>query len=151
MMPTLIEEQAPVPPPSFQRRQARLSRALHIDALTLVTMLHLLTLCRLAVRLAHRRCPSPLPLSLPTSFGTLLRAMVTSQVVLKRPLIISALAILSAGGSKNLWVMISPCQQAKEEDHAATAKRACCSSVSCEPYGAYRIRTCMIGSQVGLL
>ena len=45
-------------------------------------------------------------LSLPTSFGTLLRAMVTSQVVLKRPRIISALAILSAGGSKNLWVMI---------------------------------------------
>ena len=60
MIPTLIEEQAPVPPPSFQREQARLSRALHIDALTLVTMLHLLTLCRLAVRLAHRRCPPPL-------------------------------------------------------------------------------------------
>src|SRR5205807_7851196 len=52
--------------------------------------------------------PPPLTkiLSLPTSFGTLLRAMVTSQVVLKRPRIISALAILSAGGSKNLWVMI---------------------------------------------
>ena len=61
MMPTRIEEQAPVAPPSFQRGQARLSRALHIDALTLVTMLHLLTLCRLAVRLAHRRCPPPLP------------------------------------------------------------------------------------------
>jgi len=61
MMPTLIEEQAPVPPPSFQRGQARLSRAVHIDALTLVTMLHWLTLCRLAVRLAHRRCPAPLP------------------------------------------------------------------------------------------
>src|SRR5271169_3346011 len=61
MMPTRIEEQAPVAPPSFQRGQARLSRALHIDALTLVTTLHLLTLCRLAVRLAHRRCPPPLP------------------------------------------------------------------------------------------
>src|SRR5438034_7788215 len=46
-------------------------------------------------------------LSLPTSFGTLLRVMVTSQVVLKRPHIISALVILSTGGSKNLWVMIS--------------------------------------------
>ncbi|HEY4033905.1 MAG TPA: transposase, partial [Ktedonobacteraceae bacterium] len=57
MMPTLIEEQAPVPSPPFQRGQARLSRALHIDALTLVTMLHLLALCRLA----HRRCPPPLP------------------------------------------------------------------------------------------
>jgi transposase len=35
--------------------------ALHIDALTLVSTLHLLTLCRLAVRLAHHRCPPPLP------------------------------------------------------------------------------------------
>src|SRR5438876_1299360 len=61
MMPTVIQEQAPVPPPSYQRTQARLSRALHIDALTLVTTLHLLALCRLAVRLAHRRCPPPLP------------------------------------------------------------------------------------------
>jgi len=61
MMPTIVTEQAPVPPPSYQRAQARLSRALHIDALTLVTTLHLLPLCRLAVRLAHRRCPPPLP------------------------------------------------------------------------------------------
>ena len=61
MMPTIVKEQAPVPPPSYQRAQARLSRALHIDALTLVTTLHLLALCRLAVRLAHRRCPPPLP------------------------------------------------------------------------------------------
>jgi hypothetical protein len=34
--------------------------ALHIDALTLVNTLHLLTLCRLAARLAHHRCPPPL-------------------------------------------------------------------------------------------
>jgi hypothetical protein len=61
MMPPLIKEQAPVPSPSYQRAQARLSRALHIAALTLVTTLHLLALCRLAVRLAHRRCPPPLP------------------------------------------------------------------------------------------
>ena len=61
MMPTIVKEQAPVPPPSYQRAQARLSRALHIDALTLVTTLHVLALCRLAVRLAHRRCPPPLP------------------------------------------------------------------------------------------
>jgi hypothetical protein len=61
MMPLAVKEQAPVPPPSFQRGQARLSRALHIDAQTLVTTLHLLALCRLAVRLAHRRCPPPLP------------------------------------------------------------------------------------------
>jgi hypothetical protein len=35
--------------------------ALHLDALTLVARLHLLALCRLAVRLAQRRCPPPLP------------------------------------------------------------------------------------------
>ena len=61
MMPTLVKEQAPVPPPSYQRAQARQSPALHMDALTLVTTLHLLALCRLAVRLAHRCCPPPLP------------------------------------------------------------------------------------------
>ena len=61
MMPTVVKEQAPIPPPSYQRAQARLSPALHLDALTLVTTLHLLTLCRLAVSLAHRRCPPPLP------------------------------------------------------------------------------------------
>src|SRR5947209_16185659 len=61
MMPIVLTEQAPVPPPAYHRAQARLGPALHIDALTLVRMLHLLTLCRLAVRLAHRRCPPPLP------------------------------------------------------------------------------------------
>src|SRR5438477_1136383 len=61
MMPTVVKEQAPIPPPSYQRAQARLGPALHMNALTLVTTLHLLTLCRLAVRLAHRRCPPPLP------------------------------------------------------------------------------------------
>src|SRR5436190_18860518 len=61
MMPLIINEQAPVPPPAYHRAQARLGPALHIDALTLVRTLHLLALCRLAVRLAHRRCPPPLP------------------------------------------------------------------------------------------
>jgi transposase len=62
MMPlAVVDHQAPVPPPSYQRAQARLAPALHVDALTLVTTLHLLTLCRLAVRLAQRRCPPPLP------------------------------------------------------------------------------------------
>src|SRR5947208_16329121 len=61
MMPTVVSEQAPVPPPAYHRAQARLGPALHIDALTLVRTLHLLTLCRLAVRLAHRQCPPPLP------------------------------------------------------------------------------------------
>src|SRR3954468_10449815 len=61
MMPIVVKEQAPVPPPSYQRAQAKQSAALHINALTLVTTLHLLKLCRLAVQMAHRRCPPPLP------------------------------------------------------------------------------------------
>src|SRR5947209_6117033 len=61
MMPLVVNEQAAIPPPAYHRVQARLGAALHIDALTLVTTLHLLTLCRLAVGLAHRRCPPPLP------------------------------------------------------------------------------------------
>jgi hypothetical protein len=61
MMPMTLKEQAPVPPPPYHRAQARLGPALHIDALTLVRTLHLLSLCRLAVRLAHRRCPPSLP------------------------------------------------------------------------------------------
>jgi hypothetical protein len=58
---TVVDNQAAVPPPSYHRMQAKQSPALHINALTLVTTLHLLTLCRLAVRIAHRRCPPPLP------------------------------------------------------------------------------------------
>ena len=61
MMPIVLTEQAPVPPPAYHRTLARLGPALHIDALTLVRTLHLLTLCRLAVRLAHHWCPPPLP------------------------------------------------------------------------------------------
>src|SRR5260221_4844451 len=61
MMSTIVNEQAPVAPPAYHRAQARFGPALHIDALTLVNTLHLLALCRLAVRLAHRRCPPPLP------------------------------------------------------------------------------------------
>src|SRR5215469_4658 len=61
MMPTKVYDQAPVPPPAYRRAQARLGASLHIDALTLVTALHLLVLCRLAIGVAHRRCPPPLP------------------------------------------------------------------------------------------
>ncbi|HEU0001747.1 MAG TPA: transposase [Ktedonobacteraceae bacterium] len=64
-MPTICNEQAPVPPPSYHRRevqaQARQSRALHLNALSLIKTLHLLALCHLAVQIAHRRCPPPLP------------------------------------------------------------------------------------------
>lgn len=53
-----LEDQTPVAPPAYQRAQATQRPAQHINALTLVTTLHLLALCRLAVRLAHhRRCP----------------------------------------------------------------------------------------------
>ena len=65
MIPTIVNEQALVPPPSYHRRevqaQAQHAHALHINALTLIETLHLLALCRLAVQLAHRRCPPPLP------------------------------------------------------------------------------------------
>jgi hypothetical protein len=61
MILTIINEAAPVAPPAYHRAQDQLGPALHIDALTLVTTLHLLVLCRLAVRLAHHRCPPPLP------------------------------------------------------------------------------------------
>src|SRR5438034_9775903 len=61
MIPTLLSDQAPVPPPAYTRVQAQRGPALHIDALTLVISLHLLALCRLAVQLVHWRCPPPLP------------------------------------------------------------------------------------------
>src|SRR5258708_16683468 len=61
MISTISNEAASVPPPAYYRAQARLGPALHIDALALVNTLHLLRLCRLAVRLAHRRCAPPLP------------------------------------------------------------------------------------------
>jgi hypothetical protein len=54
----------PVPPPAYHRAQAKAGPALHVDALTLVSRLHLLPLCQLAVRLARRRCPPPLPAGL---------------------------------------------------------------------------------------
>ena len=61
MMPTTVNEQVPVPPPAYHREKTRFGPARPFDALTLVNTLHLLTLCRLAVCLAHRRCPPPLP------------------------------------------------------------------------------------------
>jgi hypothetical protein len=61
MMSLTLEDQTPVAPPSYQRAQAKQGPALHMNALTLVTTLHLLMVYRLAVRLAHHRCPPPLP------------------------------------------------------------------------------------------
>ena len=61
MVPALCANTAAVPPPSYQRAFQKRPAALHVTAPVLVTGLHLLDLCRLAVRLAHRRCPPPLP------------------------------------------------------------------------------------------
>src|SRR3954470_21306830 len=61
MVPATCVSTAPVPPPSYHRALGKHAPALHLSALTLVTTLHLLALCRLAVRAPHRRCPPPLP------------------------------------------------------------------------------------------
>ena len=61
MVPATCPGTAPVPPPSYHRALAKQPTALHVTALTLVTTLHLLALCRLAVQDAQRRWPPPLP------------------------------------------------------------------------------------------
>src|SRR5215471_10496317 len=61
MIPAPSSPTVPIPPPAYRRAQAKTQPPLRLDALTLVTRLHLLALCQLAVRLAHRRCPPPLP------------------------------------------------------------------------------------------
>jgi hypothetical protein len=58
MAPALYTDQAPVPPPAYHRTMAT---ALHLDALALVTRLHLLEVCRVAVQVAQQQCPPPLP------------------------------------------------------------------------------------------
>ena len=60
MVPVPCVSTAPVPPPAYHRAQVKVGPALHIDALTLITRLHLLALCRLAARLA-RHTPSGEP------------------------------------------------------------------------------------------
>lgn len=50
MLPALSSDQAPVPPPAYHRARVKVGPVLRLDALTLITRLHLLLLCRLAVR-----------------------------------------------------------------------------------------------------
>ena len=61
MVPALCPTIGPVPPLSYQRALAKQPAALHVTALALVSTVHSLDLCRLAVQLAHRRstrrCP----------------------------------------------------------------------------------------------
>jgi len=61
MVPLPCVSTVSVPPPSYQRAARKQPTALHVTALSVVATLHLLELCRLAVRLAHRRCPPPPP------------------------------------------------------------------------------------------
>ncbi len=61
MVPVLCQTTAAVPPPAYTRAVAKQPPTLHLNAVTVVQSLHLLPLCRLAVRLAQRRCPPPLP------------------------------------------------------------------------------------------
>ena len=61
MVPAPCPPMGPVPPPAYQHALTTCGPALHIDALTLVTYLHLLALCRLAVQQPRCRYPSPLP------------------------------------------------------------------------------------------
>jgi hypothetical protein len=58
MSPALCLNQVPVPPPSYHQTMAT---ALHLDTLTLVTRLHLLAVCGVALQLALQHCPPPLP------------------------------------------------------------------------------------------
>ena len=53
----VVDHQAPVPPPAYQRAQARLGPALHIDALTLVTTLHLLLLKKIHIHAPEQAAP----------------------------------------------------------------------------------------------
>lgn len=73
MVPALCANTAAVPPPSYQRAARKQPAALHVTARALVTTLRLLDLCRLAVRLAHRRCPPPPPLPVIALLRTLWR------------------------------------------------------------------------------
>jgi hypothetical protein len=61
MVPAPCATTAPVLPPAYHRAQAKRGPALQVDALTLVWQVHLLARCQLAVRVARRRCPPPLP------------------------------------------------------------------------------------------
>lgn len=58
MIPANGRCQVPIPPPSYHRA---MRSGLHVDALTVVTRLHLLALCRIALRLSQGWCSPPLP------------------------------------------------------------------------------------------
>src|SRR5260221_141549 len=92
MVPAPCEGTAPVPPPAYHRTQRKRRPALHLDALTLVTRLHLLALCRLAVQLApaRSRCggrPRPPPPCSPPPVGLPRPHAAVSRLGLAAPLL----------------------------------------------------------------
>lgn len=87
MVPAPSSSTAPVPPPAYHRARARRGSALHLDALTLVTRLHLLARCRFAVGLAQRQhCRALLPVhwGRPSSLAGIERASCEGCVAAKR-------------------------------------------------------------------
>lgn len=109
MVPAPCSSVIPIPPPSYQRAQAKAPPALHLDALTLVTRLHLLILCRLAVRLAQRRCPPPLPAGpgghprVYSEASLVLLALLRTLWRLSRPRYARLVAQLACAGAR-VWV-----------------------------------------------
>lgn len=55
MVPVPCITTEPVPPPAYHRALVQRGPRVRIDALTLVTTLHLLALCRLAVRATQEK------------------------------------------------------------------------------------------------
>ncbi|HEY4035836.1 MAG TPA: hypothetical protein VGL94_17915, partial [Ktedonobacteraceae bacterium] len=91
--------------PEFFQPLRSLGATYHAGEAGATALQHIHDILKLPV---SQHLPTPLSgdLSLPISFGMFSRAMVESQVGLKRQRMISALAALSTGSSKNLWVMI---------------------------------------------
>ena len=58
MAPAVCADRAPIPPPSNHRT---LATARQVDALPLLTRVHLVEVCRVAGQLAQRQGPPPLP------------------------------------------------------------------------------------------
>lgn len=55
MVPAPCLPTEPVPPPAYHRARAKRGPRIQVDALTLVSTVHLLALCQLAVRLTHEQ------------------------------------------------------------------------------------------------
>jgi hypothetical protein len=95
--------------------KARLASALHLDALTIVTKLHLLALCRFAARLAHRRCPPHLlkcPAGSPRAYSE------ESLLLIAWPALAPAYGLPY---DRHGWLCIPSSSQQYKRNHAAGA------------------------------